>query len=127
MSNCRYQVYGAHAEATQALLGDRAIVAYRLPSDTVGTANPLLLDRAFDDEPTATELAEHWASVRTLSTAGRQVVLASALTPESVTAAIDAAQPWAVDVARGVEQSPGIKDHGRVSAFIAAAREGIPA
>ncbi len=123
----RLQVYGAHAEATQALLGDRAIVAYRLPSDTVGTANPLLLDRAFDDEPTATELAEHWASVRTLSTAGRQVVLASALTPESVTAAIDAAQPWAVDVARGVEQSPGIKDHGRVSAFIAAAREGIAA
>jgi phosphoribosylanthranilate isomerase len=55
------------------------------------------------------------------------VILASALTVDNVVAAIAAAQPWAVDVARGVEQSPGHKDHERVSAFIAAVREGSAA
>lgn len=35
------------------------------------------------------------------------------------------ARPWMVDVASGVESSPGIKDVGLVSAFVSAAR-GIP-
>ena len=31
-------------------------------------------------------------------------------------------QPWAVDVASGVESSPGRKDPAKVAAFVAAAR-----
>lgn len=123
----RVQVYGADADATQALLGERAIVARRLPTEQAGTADPVLLDRAFNEEPEPEQLADHWATVRALTDAGRRVILASALTVDNVVAAIAAAQPWAVDVARGVEQSPGHKDHERVSAFIAAVREGSAA
>ncbi|MSO47697.1 MAG: phosphoribosylanthranilate isomerase [Thermoleophilia bacterium] len=123
----RIQVYGANADATQELLGERVIVARRLPTEQLGAADPLLLDRAFDGAPEPAQLAEHWATVRALTEAGRRVILASALTVDNVVAAIAAAQPWAVDVARGVEQSPGHKDHARVSAFLAAVREGSAA
>ena len=120
----RVQVYGPHATETREVLGERALVGYRLPADEIGADDPVLLDRAFGDEPTAEELAAHWDVVAELGRAGRRVVLAGALSPDNVAAAVSAAQPWGVDVARGVEREPGIKDHDRVSAFIAAAREG---
>ena len=120
----RVQVYGAHAAETRELLGERAIVARRLPDEAIDADDPILLDRAFHAEPTDAELDEHWATVAGLGADGRRVVLAGALAPENVGAAIAAARPWAVDVARGVETEPGVKDHARVSAFIAAAREG---
>lgn len=120
----RVQVYGPHAAETREVLGERALVGYRLPADEIGADDPVLLDRAFGDEPTAEELAAHWDVVAELGRSGRRVLLAGALSPDNVAAAVSAAQPWGVDVARGVEREPGIKDHDRVSAFIAAAREG---
>jgi phosphoribosylanthranilate isomerase len=50
------------------------------------------------------------------------VILAGGLTPENVGEAIHRVRPYAVDVASGVESSPGIKDRKKVSAFIAACR-----
>jgi phosphoribosylanthranilate isomerase len=52
------------------------------------------------------------------------IVLAGGLTPETVGAAVAQVEPWAVDVASGVETSPGIKDHAAIHAFVAAARAG---
>ena len=53
----------------------------------------------------------------------RRVILAGGLTPFNVRSAIEQVRPFAVDVASGVESSPGIKDHGLLRAFITAAKE----
>jgi phosphoribosylanthranilate isomerase len=48
------------------------------------------------------------------------LILAGGLTPENVGAAAAAAQPYAVDTARGTEAEPGIKDPEKLRAFFAA-------
>jgi phosphoribosylanthranilate isomerase len=48
------------------------------------------------------------------------VILSGGLTPENVGDAIAAVRPFAVDVASGVEFSPGRKDPGKMEAFAAA-------
>jgi phosphoribosylanthranilate isomerase len=51
-----------------------------------------------------------------------RLILAGGLTPENVSDAISACHPWGVDTASGVESSPGIKCHERISRFIQQAR-----
>jgi indole-3-glycerol phosphate synthase / phosphoribosylanthranilate isomerase len=50
-----------------------------------------------------------------------RLVLAGGLGPENVRKAINATRPWAVDASSSLEASPGIKDHERVRAYVAAA------
>jgi phosphoribosylanthranilate isomerase len=51
--------------------------------------------------------------------AKHSIVLAGGLTPENVAGAIHAVQPYAVDVASGVESLPGKKDPAKLRAFFA--------
>lgn len=51
------------------------------------------------------------------------VVLAGGLHPGNVASAIEAARPWGVDVASGVEREPGKKDPRLVADFVKAAKE----
>ncbi len=50
------------------------------------------------------------------------LMLAGGLNPGNVVEALRLARPWAVDVASGVESSPGIKDPRKLAAFIHAVR-----
>jgi phosphoribosylanthranilate isomerase len=52
----------------------------------------------------------------------RPLLLSGGLTPANVAEGIAAVRPFAVDVASGVEASPGIKDHARMAAFAQAVR-----
>lgn len=55
-------------------------------------------------------------------------ILAGGLRADNVAAAIAVAQPFAVDVASGVEAEPGRKDHAAMAAFFEASQPaGIPA
>jgi indole-3-glycerol phosphate synthase / phosphoribosylanthranilate isomerase len=73
-----------------------------------------VVDRAWqDDDPQHIERARG---------AEGRIVLAGGLGPDNVAAAIEAVQPWAVDASSSLETEPGIKDHERVRAFVAAVR-----
>jgi hypothetical protein len=58
---------------------------------------------------------------RAVAREGR-VMLAGRLGPHNVHEAVRAVRPWAVDAASQLEREPGIKDHDKVRAFVAAAR-----
>jgi phosphoribosylanthranilate isomerase len=64
----------------------------------------------------------HWPTAAALARRG-PVLLAGGLTPANVAEAIAAVRPWGVDVASGVESSPGVKDHQLLERFIRAAKE----
>ncbi|HET7599735.1 MAG TPA: hypothetical protein VFK09_05560, partial [Gemmatimonadales bacterium] len=53
--------------------------------------------------------------------AGRRMVLAGGLTPETVGAAVGLVAPDVVDVSSGVEIQPGIKDPDKMARFVEAA------
>jgi phosphoribosylanthranilate isomerase len=53
---------------------------------------------------------------------GIPLILAGGLTPENVTDAIFIVRPYAVDVASGIESSPGKKDFHKLRKFVDAVR-----
>ena len=81
-----------------------------------------LLDAYTTDRLGGTGETFNWDLALEAQRWGRPIFLAGGLTPENVAEAVRRARPYAVDVASGVEAAPGRKDHGKVKAFIQAAK-----
>jgi indole-3-glycerol phosphate synthase/phosphoribosylanthranilate isomerase len=75
----------------------------------------------FLDQPWQGHDPSHWDMAASASAEGR-VMLAGGLGPENVRDAIAAVRPWAVDASSSLEREPGVKDHEKVRAWVAAAR-----
>lgn len=61
-----------------------------------------------------------WTAARGLP---YRIVVAGGLDATNVAQAIQLARPWGVDACSRLESGPGIKDHGRIRAFVKAVRE----
>jgi len=89
----------------------------------------VLLDAYNPDVRGGTGERFNWQLIADARSAGAMagidpVVLAGGLDASCVGEAIEIVKPWAVDVASGVERSPGLKDIRKVEQFIRATREG---
>lgn len=125
----------AHFEAVQFASGNpprrlKRLKVFRLGEEKQEAAaayvdSAILLD-AFDEQAHGgTGKPVDWDVAAAIVQAARvPVVLAGGLNPDNVAEAIRKVRPYAVDVSSGVESAPGMKDHGKVRAFIEAVREG---
>jgi phosphoribosylanthranilate isomerase len=80
-----------------------------------------LLDAWRPERPGGATERFDWRRARRLALHGK-IVIAGGLDPGNVATAIEEAEPYAVDVASGVEMVPGRKDLDRVEAFVQAVR-----
>ena len=83
-------------------------------------AKALLLDAYVEGTHGGTGATFDWALIP--KNLPLPVVLSGGLTPENITAAIQAVRPWAVDVSSGVEFQKGIKDAAKIAAFVTGVR-----
>jgi len=108
--------------------GHRYIKALRVGADTdinaemaaFPGASAFLLDTLSDKAPGGTGEAFDWEKVP--AGAKKPIILAGGLNPDNVAQAIQAVNPYAVDVSSGVEASKGIKDAQKMAAFVQAVR-----
>ena len=122
------QFHGSEDAAFCESFGVRYIKALGMDGDVdvyaVAAAHPRAAGFVLDGHPPGQQGGRgktfDWSRVpRDLA---RPIILAGGLNPGNVGAAIRAVQPWAVDLASGVEASPGIKDAAKMQAFFAAVR-----
>lgn len=92
---------------------------------TDAATDAVLVDSRTATAVGGTGIAYNWQSARTsFSREGDslRLIAAGGLKPENVAEAILTLEPWGVDVASGVESSPGRKDPQRVREFVMRAR-----
>ncbi len=102
----------------------RRFVAAATASDRAPAA--VLIDSHVEGQMGGTGHAAPWELLAGFDP-GAPVVLAGGLTPDNVEEAIARVRPWGVDVASGVESSPGVKDAEKVARFVKNARRAFAA
>ena len=93
--------------------------------DTLKLYRPeaFLLDTFSPDALGGTGETFDWGLAREAKKQDVPVILAGGLNPENVSGAVRKVEPWGVDVSSGVESGPGVKDHGKMKAFVEAVRK----
>jgi phosphoribosylanthranilate isomerase len=104
-------------KAVRIATADDAARAATFPGDH------LLVDAKVESALGGTGATFDWALVTDLAKT-KKLTLAGGLTPANVGVAVRAVRPYCVDVASGVESSPGVKDRDKMRAFIEAAKRG---
>lgn len=119
------QIHGDAADA----IGDASAelwIAASLSDDDlappVSERYVVLLDAADTERYGGTGRTIDWTRAARVA-AKRRILLAGGLTPANVAKAIREVRPFGVDVASGIEQSPGVKTAEAMRAFVAAVRE----
>jgi phosphoribosylanthranilate isomerase len=125
------QLHGDHspAELRQLASETHAAVVKAVATDEAerfdSVADALLVDSLDEAGAGGTGRTHDWDRARELvATLESPVILAGGLTPENVGEAVDRVQPFAVDVASGVEARPGRKDPDAVETFVKGAAGG---
>lgn len=83
-------------------------------------ADAVLVDSSDERGAGGTGRTHDWSVTRELGTLDAPIILAGGLTPANVAAAVETVDPYAVDVASGVETEPGRKDPARLRQFVEA-------
>lgn len=84
-------------------------------------ADAVLVDSADEQGAGGTGRTHDWSETSRLGPLDAPVILAGGLTPANVETAVQTVDPYAVDVASGVEAEPGRKDPTRLRQFVTAA------
>ena len=119
------QLHGDESPEFCAAFENKAFKAFRgIPNADVATyicseVPALLVDTSIGGSYGGTGITGDWTGAARLANL-YPLFLAGGLKPENVVAAVRRVNPWGVDVASGVESSPGKKDSGRMKAFVQA-------
>ncbi len=118
------QVWKVLHQPAAGAAADESPLAERMAAYAAAGADVILLDTAASpDLRGGTGLTSDWDAARAaVEHSSTPVFLAGGLRPDNVAAAVTAVRPAGVDVASGVESSPGIKSPEAVRAFVMAAR-----
>jgi phosphoribosylanthranilate isomerase len=83
----------------------------------------LVIDSKTSSRPAGTGVTLDWdVSARMAREIELPLILAGGLTIDNVDEAVEKVRPYAIDVISGVENEPGMKDGGKMRAFVAAAK-----
>lgn len=122
------QLHGSETPEQLAECGERAWKALRIrdaadvaEAERYGGAR-ILVDAKSDLGWGGTGHTFDWRLIETLN-AERRLILAGGLTPDNVASAVAQVQPWGVDTASGVEETPRKKNPQLVREFVRAARQ----
>ena len=111
--------------------GDKVIRAFRIERENqleeikkYSFARMIIIDAAIAGQFGGTGELSDWDIAVKAKEYGVPLLLAGGLTPANVSKAIQIVKPFGVDVAGGVESSPGIKDKEKIRAFMHSVRRG---
>ena len=129
LQNCHLDLAQLHGDETPEIFAQLAPHAFRafrgIPESNAGyerdEAPAMLIDAAVKGVYGGSGVTADWTAATELAKK-YPLLLAGGLTPENVADAVRQVRPWGVDVASGVEATPGEKDAGKMSAFVKAVR-----